>query len=395
MSSADSIGDLRQQFAGRYGRDAEWIVRAPGRVNLIGEHTDYNDGFVLPMAIDRRTVILAARSDSSPHGRITAYSVNLDASGTFDIEDPARTGEWTDYIKGVGVEFRERGLELPAIDLLVHSDVPMGCGLSSSAALQVATAKLLQQLDSSVVQDDDIAALCQAAEHRFAGVPVGIMDQFCVSNARQGHLVFLDCRSLDAQHVAFDSSEVAVLIVDSRVSRELRSGAYAERREQCRQACRALGIESLRDVALAEVESRQADLDDVLFRRARHITSENARTQDAVAAIERGDWQRFGELMYASHESMAKDFEISCAELDALVEIASGIGQSGGVIGARMTGGGFGGCIVVLVERHHAESIAAAMSADYLRKTGLELAAYLSSPAAGASLVDAEQTDVT
>ena len=223
------------QFKERFGHEPEWVFVAPGRVNLIGEHTDYNDGFVFPMAIERQTVMAAARRDGRAPPVFNAYSLSLDEDDEFEIVSGRleSSGKWTDYIKGVLAEFLERGLAAESLEILVDSNVPMGCGLSSSAALQVATAKLLQQLGTAVVSDEAIPKLCQAAEHKFAGVPVGIMDQFCIANARRGHGVFLDCRTIEAEHVPFDDSDAAVLIIDSKVSRELRSGAYAERRAQC------------------------------------------------------------------------------------------------------------------------------------------------------------------
>ena len=383
------MAEISEQFARRHGRAPDWVVSAPGRVNLIGEHTDHNGGFVLPMAIDKRTIIAAGRNTERSEPVTDAYSVNLDEADRFaakpDRLEPG--GLWTDYIKGVFAEFLDRGLAPEPLDMLVWSDVPIGCGLSSSAALQVAAARLLQQLDGDIVAAEEIAALCQAAEHRFTGVPVGIMDQFCIVHAREDHLVFLDCRSLQPEHVPFADPDVAILIVNSHVSRELRGGAYAERRSQCTEACEILGIPELRDATEASVDAAKAVLGDVCYRRARHVTSENARTVQAVAAIREQDWHQFGQLMYASHESMAQDFEMSCDELDTLVELARKVGIDGGVYGSRMTGGGFGGCTVSLIERASADAIIDRLRAGYRDATGIELTAYVSSPAAGARVL--------
>ncbi len=353
MLNKKSVNEIAEEFRRRFGREPEWLIAAPGRVNLIGEHTDYNDGFVLPMAIERHTVIAAARRKGGRQPSMVASSLNLDDDDEFLIVRGSivSTGKWTDYIKGVLAEFLERGLAAESLDLLVRSNVPMGCGLSSSAALQVAMARLLQQLDPAVVSNEDIPELCQVAEHKFAGVPVGIMDQFCIANARQDHVVYLDCRTVQAEHIPFEDPHVAVLIVDSHVSRKLRSGAYAERRSQCDEACRMLGINKLRDTSEDIVEAAKEALGDIPYRRAKHVTSEDSRTIEAVAAMRQKDWARFGELMYQSHDSLRHDFEVSCMELDTLVDLAKEIDSAGGIFGARMTGGGFGGCMVALIER--------------------------------------------
>ncbi len=381
---------LANFFKARFGHAPEWLVSAPGRVNLIGDHTDHNGGFVLPMAIEKRTMFAAARGNRNEPPRLGAYSMNLDASDEFGLAEGKleRTGGWTDYLKGVCAEFLERGLSCGSLEIVVDSEVPMGCGLSSSAALAVATARLLQQLQPGLVGDAELAALCQAAEHRFAGVPVGIMDPYCIANAKQGHLVYLDCRTLDAEHVVFDDSRVAVLIVDSKASRDLRSGAYARRRAQCVEACEVLGLAELRDATEDSIEAAKDRLGERLYRRARHVTGENRRTTAAVTAIKARDWPRLGELMYESHDSLAQDFETSCMELDTLVDLASGIGAAGGVLGARMTGGGFGGCMVALIERSMAGTIITTLSKRYADATGKLLSAFISSPAAGARVLE-------
>lgn len=376
---------LQEEFKRRYNCAPEWIVAAPGRVNLIGEHTDHNGGFVLPMAINRMTQIAAGRNRDATEPLIDAYSINLHESDSFPASDrrlePA--GLWTDYVKGVLAEFLDRGVSPGSLNMVVWSDIPIGCGLSSSAALQVATARLLQQFDAGTVADAEVPGLCQVAEHKFTGVPVGIMDQFCIAKAREGCLVFLDCRSLQAEHVPFADPEVAVLIVNSHVSRELRSGAYAERRGQCIEACRIMGIDELRDATEQAVAAASDKLGDVCYRRARHVTSENARTVQAVAAIRAQDWHQLGQLMYASHDSLATDFDVSCEELDILVDIARQVGIDGGVYGSRMTGGGFGGCTVSLIRRDSADMIIQRLQSGYCHATGIELTAYVATPCHG------------
>ena len=379
-----------EEFNRRFGLDPEWIVSAPGRVNLIGEHTDHNGGFVLPMAIEKHTLIAAGRNESSTEPMTRAYSINLQEADQFAMSQDGLqpSGLWTDYIKGVFVEFVERGLSPGALNLVAWSDIPIGCGLSSSAALQIAMARSLQQLDADIVADAEVPGLCQAAEHRFTGVPVGIMDQFCIAHARKRHLVFLDCRSLQAEHVPFQDPDVVILMVNSCVSRELRSGAYAQRRSECARASQLLGIEELRDATGEAVAAAHELLGDVCYRRARHVTSENARTLEAVAAVRERDWEQFGQLMYQSHQSLAQDFEVSCKELDVLVELARGIGEDGGIYGSRMTGGGFGGCTVSLVKREQANSVIERLRAGYREATGIELIAYVSSPAHGVRVLE-------
>lgn len=380
---------VTEEFTRRFGGGPDWIVSAPGRVNLIGEHTDHNGGFVLPMAIDRQTLVAAGRNANASEPVIDAYSVNLGESDKFVASGDTLTpsGLWTDYLRGVLAQFIDRGLAPEALNLVVWSDVPIGCGLSSSAALQIAAARVLQQIDADVVSDVDLPGLCQLAEHEFTGVPVGIMDQFCIAHAQEGRLVFLDCRSMQAEHVPFQDPDVAILIVNSHVSRELRSGAYAERRRQCTEACEILDIPELRDATEASVDAAREALGDVCYRRARHVASENARTVQAVAAIREQDWLQFGRLMYASHHSLASDFEVSCRELDILVGLAEEIDTDGGVFGSRMTGGGFGGCTVSLVRRANADAIIARLHAAYRDVTGIELTAYVSSPAHGVRLL--------
>lgn len=382
--------EAASRFEQRFGRRPEWVVAAPGRVNLIGDHTDHNGGFVLPMCIERQTVIAAGRGREAAPAGIVAKSVNLDDEDAFALDRAGLrpTGRWTDYIRGVLAGFVDRGLAPRPLDLVVSSDVPVGCGLSSSAALQVAMAELLYGLDPAAVGRDEIPALCQAAEQAFAGVPVGIMDPFCIANARENHALLLDCQAIEATHVPFLDANVAVLILDSGIRRELRSGAYAERRRQCKDACRILGISELRDVSGDPVEQARDALGDIAYRRARHVTSENARTLAAADAMQSGSWSRFGELMYQSHRSLRDDFDVSCPEIDTLVGLAERAGTARGVFGARITGGGFGGSVVALIKSAKAGELTDELSAGYREATGKTLSAYVSSPAAGARVLD-------
>ena len=374
------------EFQKRFGRSARYVVAAPGRVNLIGEHTDYNDGFVLPMAIDRYTVLAGDIAD----GEFTRVYSNL-MDEQYDIPlvsgDVASLPVWTRYIRGVFDAYREEGINTPAFDVVIDSTVPLGGGLSSSASLEVATATLIETMTGQSVTPVRKALLCQLAEHRGAGVPCGIMDQFSSVLSQAGHLMLLDCRSQETQMVPMTDPSIKVLIINTNVKHELTGGEYAERRSQCEAAAKALGVPSLRDASLALLEEQQDRLDATLFRRARHVVSEIDRTTTAAAAIASARWDEVGELMVASHASLRDDYEVSCEELDLLVAAASDLGIERGVIGSRMTGGGFGGCTVSLVKTDSVSSIAEEICDRYRKQTGIEATAFATLPAQGARVL--------
>ena len=383
------IADTKRQFEARFGRAARWVVAAPGRVNLIGEHIDYNDGFVLPMAIDRYTVIAAAEVDRP---QATFYSIATDDEVEISLAQPqkhAEHGHWSNYVAGVVAGCLAGGMRPRGLQAVIGSDVPVGGGLSSSAALEVATATLIETITGKVFEPAAKALLCQRAEHEFAGVPCGIMDQFASVMCRADHLMLLDCRSQQVEHIPMSDPGITVLITNSNVKHELSGGEYAERRSQCESAACKLGVASLRDVTLAQLQAGQGSLKPVELRRARHAIGEIARTVDAAAAIKAGDWPRVGELMYASHESLQYDYEVSCAELDLLVELAREIGDEGGVIGSRMTGGGFGGCTVSLVKTENVATVAAQIAADYQKIIGIAPTILMSRPSRGAHIITA------
>jgi galactokinase len=323
-------------------------VRAPGRVNLIGEHTDYNDGFVLPVAIDRRTTVaVSARDDDL----VKVDATDLGEQDSFSLDEIARTGTWRDYVRGV--------VELVApehgADLRIESEVPRGAGLSSSAALEVAVGRALSDLPGP-----ELALLAQRAENEFVGVPCGIMDQFCVANARAGHALLLDCRDLSYRHVPIPPG-VAIVVCDSKLERKLGESGYSERRAACEEAARLLGVRALRDATLDDVDR----LPETLRARARHVVSENERTLAAATELEAGNLDAVGALMDDSHRSMRDDYEIVPPQLDALAAAARAVD---GCYGSRLTGGGFGGCTVSLVEdaavgavREAAEALGAAV----------------------------------
>ena len=381
--------EAEQRFKEHFGRSPRWIVAAPGRVNLIGEHTDYNDGFVLPMAIERYTVIAADRPvEPNPTGReqVCCHCDKLKETATIDLHPPIERGKpvWANYLRGVFAGFQARGIETGSLDMLLHTNVPLGGGLSSSAALEVATATLIEAVTSRVLDPVEKALLCQKAEHDFAGVPCGIMDQFVSVMGRLNHLLLLDCRTRTTEWVPVSDPEISVLITNTNVRHELAGGEYAKRRAQCETAARHLGVTALRDVDMEALLKSQSCMDATVFRRAHHVVSENARTLRAAQAIRDSRWPEVGELMYASHESLRVDYEVSCRELDAVVDIARSLGSENGMIGCRMTGGGFGGCAVSLVKTDAIPLLSHQLSEAYRQRTGIEPTLFVSRPAAGA-----------
>ncbi len=386
------VARVDRDFRERFGRAPQWVAAAPGRVNLIGEHTDYNEGFVLPMAIERYVVMAAAKPERAARdAEVVLYSSAMDQSERFLVgaADFRQLAPWARYVYGVMVGCREQGMEPPGLEVLIDSTVPLGGGLSSSAALEVATATLLEAVTGKLLEPVQKALLCQKAEHDYAGMPCGIMDQFTSVLGQTSQLLLLDCRSTQVRLVPLADPDVEVLIVNTNVKHELTGGEYAQRRSQCEAAARTMGVRSLRDASQEMLARHSTSLDPVLQRRARHVIGENERTETAAQCLTAGDWARVGELMYASHASLRDDYEVSCEELDLLVELARKHGDGGEVIGSRMTGGGFGGCTVSLVRKDHLEPLAAAIDADYRRQTGIAPSLFTTRPAQGAQIVRA------
>ena len=373
----------------RFGVRPGWLAVAPGRVNLIGEHTDYNDGYVLPVAIDRYVAAAASPAVSRADG-LRFYSEAM--NGTVDLVpgDRASAGDpsWANYLRGVVWGFAARGAIPAAIDVTITSDVPVGGGLASSAALEVATATLLEVVTGEHLDPHEKARLCRRAEHDFAGVPCGVMDQLVSVLGDARGALLIDCRLESSILVPFADPKVDLLIANSNVKHALADGAYVTRRAQCSEAARQLGIPALRDATPAMVEASDALRDPTLRRRARHVTTENARTLAAAGLLASRDYGAAGALMYASHRSLRDDFEVSCMELDALVDIARAIGAEGGVFGARMTGGGFGGCTITLVRSDRTAEVQAVLRREYRILTGRDAGTFVSRPARGAYLVD-------
>jgi galactokinase len=344
---------LRRQFEAQY-KEVPRLFSAPGRVNLIGEHTDYNDGFVLPIAIDRRTYIAgSARRDT----RVLVRSLNADSSIEFDLARPGppNRGKWIDFVEGTAQALIERGFQISGANLLIDSDVPAGAGLSASAALELAVGLALASLAGGKNLDSVQLALAgQAAEHHYVGTLCGIMDQYIAALGQKGKALLIDCRSLEFKPVALELGTACVLICDTRIRHELSSSAYNERRRQCEAgvvliAADLPNVRALRDVSQSELEKIAPRLPELLLRRCRHVVSENARTLAAARYLQSGELTRLSELMAASHASLRDDYEVSCPELDEAVAAAS---AEPGVYGSRMTGGGFGGCTVTVLERN-------------------------------------------
>jgi len=370
-------GSLSESFAQRYAGKPR-IFSAPGRVNLIGEHTDYNDGFVLPLAIDRRTYVAASpRADRQIH----AHSNNFDQTALFDPE--ATTGQkapgWSSYVFGVAAILEQQGIVLSGADLLIQSDVPVGGGLSSSAALEVAAGSALLGVSGKKIGATELALAAQQAEHDFVGTKCGIMDQLTATIAQAEHALLIDCRSLKAKPIPLATLPATFVVCNTRIKHQLASSAYNERRRECESAVAILttrlpGVNALRDVSLDDFLQVMSALPDTLRRRSRHIITENARTLSASEALESGDAESLGALMKASHESLRLDYEVSCVELDVMVELAN---QHQGVFGARMTGGGFGGCTISLVERNAVEDFCSYLQRRYQEKVGVRPDVYV------------------
>jgi galactokinase len=378
------------EFTARFGRPPRWVVAAPGRVNIIGEHTDYSGGLVLPMAIDRHTVIAAAPAAPGAGLRLRLHSAALDESVDIPLAATPVPGEprWANYARGVVAGFGARGLVAPPLDALMLSDVPLGGGLSSSASFEVATATLLEAALGTRLDPTEKARICRKAEHDYAQVPCGIMDQLISVMGDESGALLIDCATEQTRLVPFADPAVSLLIANSNVRHSLGDGAYAARSAACVEAARVLGVPALGQATPAMVAAAEAALGPLLYRRARHVVTENARTRAAAEALAGGDWRAAGGLMYESHRSLRDDFEVSAPELDTLVELAQGLGEAGGVFGARMTGGGFGGCTVTLAATDRVGDIGGRLAREYQRLHDRTLTWFVSRPARGAHIVE-------
>ncbi len=382
-SPHERVNELTQRFEKRFGA-CPAIFRAPGRVNLIGEHTDYNDGFVMPAALGFSTyVAIAARSDR----KLEIQSEEFQQRFEFDLDKlpERRTGAWCDYVLGVASVLQQNGHELRGANLLVHGEVPIGAGLSSSAALEVSSALALLSLSATRLPLPEIAKLCRQAENTFVGARVGIMDQFVSCMGRAGHAFLLDCRSLEFQYVPIPA-DLRLVVCNTMVKHDLATGAYNTRREECEEGVRLFAnwdptIRALRDVSEEMLDRHIYEIPAVIGKRCAHVVHENQRTLDTARALTEGDLLRVGKLMCASHDSLRDLYEVSCVELDIMVEAAKGLP---GFIGGRMTGGGFGGCTVNLVREQNAHDFAQQIASRYLKATGIKPQVYLCAAEDGA-----------
>ncbi len=361
---------LRRAFSQAFGVWPDVVVRAPGRVNLIGEHTDYNEGFVLPVAIDR-AIYIAARARADRQVRLVALDMGQRTEFALDAIARDETALWSNYVRGVALFLQQAGYALRGLDGVIQGDVPIGAGLSSSAALEMAAALAFQTTSGLALDRVQLALIGRRAENEFVGVQTGIMDQFISALGRRDHALWLDCRSLDYRLVPLPA-DVRLVVADSGVRRGLVASAYNQRRAECEEGVRRLaerlsGIRALRDVSVAAFETHKDVLPEPVRQRVQHVVYENQRVLDAVAALERGDVAAMGRLMDASHTSLRDLYQVSGPELDALVEIARSVP---GCLGARLTGAGFGGCTVNLVNQHAVPAVVAAIERDYPARTG-------------------------
>lgn len=375
--------ELARQFAGMFGVQPT-IFGAPGRVNLIGEHTDYNEGFVMPSAIGfRARIAISPRKDR----QLFIQSEQFDGRFIFDLDDlPKRgTGAWSDYVLGIVVALQQAGHSLKGANLLVDGEVPMGAGLSSSAAIEVACALALISLNGVALPIVEVARLCQRSENTFIGARVGIMDQFVSCLGRAGHAILLDCRSLECEFIPIPD-RVRMVICNTMVKHQHAHGEYNQRRKECEEAVGILakwypGLRALRDLSVGQLVEHSKEIPEIIYKRCRHVVDENERVREGARCLMSGNLTGFGDLMRESHRSLRDLYEVSCRELDIMAEVAEGLP---GYYGGRMTGGGFGGCTLNLVDAKDAEAFADQISGRYQRVAGIKPAVYICSPADGA-----------
>ncbi|MGA8274148.1 MAG: galactokinase [Candidatus Sulfotelmatobacter sp.] len=362
------------------------VFSAPGRVNLIGEHTDYNEGFVMPSAIGFRTRVAISRRQEP---KLHIQSEEFPQSFEFDANNlPQKaTGAWCDYVLGIAVALQREGHRSPGANLMVQSDIPVGAGLSSSAAIEVASALALLSLNGSSLPLADIAKLCQHSENTFIGARVGIMDQFVSCLGKAGHALLLDCRSLEFELISIPN-KVRLVICNTMVKHQHAGGEYNRRREECEQGVKLLAkwypeIRALRDLSMDELAAHAQDIPAIIYKRCRHVVKENERVLAGARCLRQGDLKGFGDIMRQSHRSLRDLYEVSCRELDIMVEVAEGLP---GYYGGRMTGGGFGGCTINLVTESEAEAFAEQVSTRYQKASGIEPAVYICSADDGARI---------
>lgn len=378
---------IQELFQSAFGRDPDVVVQAPGRINLIGEHVDYLDGFVMPAAIERSIFGAAAKLDQ-PLVRIQTALAGPDSVEVCldDLSPKSGADSWLNYIIGVLALKREAGIEVPGFEVVFETDLPTGAGLSSSAALETATALIVEGLTDTAQTPVERALLCQQAEHEYAGVPCGIMDQLAVGASQADHALMIDCRDQSVSTIPIPEG-VTLIVTDSRVKHALADGEYGKRRADCEKAAEILGVPSLRDATLEMVQAKEGELGDRLFRRARHAVTEIARVGEFATALRSNDEATMGAIMRAGHESLRDDFEVSCEELDALVEFAYDFGPERGLLGSRMTGGGFGGSTVSLVRTESAEVLKSHLQSQFEARFNLTIEPFVTRAAEGAKIL--------
>ena len=358
------------------------IFRAPGRVNLIGEHTDYNEGFVFPMAIDRYTYVgITKREDTI----IRVYSNGFNESIEIDLSSAEPKNHWSDYVIGVATILGKQGFSISGADIYIDSNVPLGAGLSSSAAIEVSTAFALAGINNLEIDKLNLAKICQTAENDYVGMKCGIMDQFISVHGKKNKALFLDCRSLNYELVPVDVSKAGIVVCNTMIRHELGATEYNKRRKECELGVAAIktgfqNVNSLRDATMENLETVKTKIDDIVFRRCRHVISENERTALAISTLKTGNFDLFGRLLNGSHDSLRDDYEVSCKELDIMVEAARSLNY---VFGSRVTGGGFGGCTVSLVKHDKTEIFVEEMKKIYKEKTGILPDVYTFLPSEG------------
>ncbi|MDI2113615.1 galactokinase [Commensalibacter nepenthis] len=371
-------------FGKKYGYSAEILVQAPGRVNLIGEHTDYNDGFVLPCAINYNTLVASRpRSDY----QVNVIAVDFDGKDNFELNKPITQSEnsWANYVRGVFKYIQEIHPDFTGMDLVIHGNVPLGAGLSSSAALEISIATTIKTLHNLDIDPKELAKICQKAENQFVGMNCGIMDQFISTLGEKDHALLIDCRNLETVSISIPT-DISVVIINSNVKHGLVDSEYNLRRQQCEEAASILNVTKLRDATIELLEQHKTQMSDVIYRRAKHIITENARTLEAARALSENNISKMGELMQESHLSMKDDFEITAPAVDCLVNIVKSVlGDKGGV---RMTGGGFGGCIVALAPKEMVDEIRQTVEKEYQNQTNLKESFYLCHAVNGAGSVN-------
>jgi galactokinase len=381
-----NFDSVKKQFAETFGSGGNiHVVRSPGRVNLIGEHTDYNDGFVFPMAIEPHvTIVFRGRTDGKVRLASTVFPEDI---AEFSVDEKISRGEpkWANYSKGIAAMLIEAGFDLLGMDAMLSNTLPMGGGLSSSAALEVGTGRALLSLVNKEIDSQKLALLSQKAEHEYALVPCGIMDQTIVAAGKAGSAMLLDCRDLSKQFIPIDPAALRVVIVNSMVKHELSGGEYAERRQQCEEGAAYFKVKALRDVTMEQVSAAKGKVSETVFKRCRHVVGEIARTTEAARELIARNFDRVGELMVQSHNSLRDDYEVSTEELDYLVEQAMTIK---GVYGARMTGGGFGGCIVALVQPDRVDALTTHLNVVYPKKVGKKPEIFVTTATDGAKVVE-------